>query len=556
MKNINPQKNLIFKIILFIVFFFIWQSLVVAPLRRKLNKKNDTTKDFTQIETELLQQEAEQIVGKDIVLENDYLKIILNTKGLVLDNVLLKKYTQSIDDKTNIRLLNNQTNEKYYITSSWLNISNAGDVPNQSTIWTLNKELSTNNKLVFEYTNNNNVKFVNTLFLDNKYLLNVEQEVVNGSDTIIKTQPIFEITKNNIFKRTETNVFNGGIGYFNTGKVEEIKPKKLKKGNVEFDSFNWAGFTSKYWQVNLINKDNINSKINFLEKDGLLKMQYTTSSYFGIRPNDKKSHDVQIFLGVKNREILNEYKKLNSLKLFDRSIDYGMLFLITKPLSLMLNALNKIIGNFGFSIIIFTILVKLALYPMVKKSTVSMMKMKKIQPQMIELQKKYGNDKVAFQKAVMKLYSESKVNPMSGILPLFIQIPVFFALYKVLSISLEMRQAPFIWFLRDLSVADPTNIINLFGLLPIKNPVLHIGILPVLMAVTMIIQQKVMELSQKGETKTESMEAASNASKFMPWIFLFIFAGFPSGLLLYWILSNIISIIQQLYIEYKYKNSK
>ena len=191
----------------------------------------------------------------------------------------------------------------------------------------------------------------------------------------------------------------------------------------------------------------------------------------------------------------------------------------------------------------------MALYPLVKKSSVSMIKFRKIQPRVKQLQERYANDKLTFQKELIKLYAETKANPMAGIVPLFIQIPLFFSLYKVLNISIKMRQAGFVWFIKDLSVADPTNLVNLFGLIPIK-PIIHIGILPLLMAISMILQQKISNSYQKN--LNEDIQEATNSGKYLPWIFLFVFSGFPSGLLLYWIFSNVISIAQQVYIEKKY----
>lgn len=539
MKKINPEKNLFYKVAIFIIFFMLWLK-IVNVFTNKVKNQNNSIKDYTKIE----KKTETKRIGENIILENDYLKITLNTQGLILNDVLLKQYTKSLKDKDNIKLLEK---DKYFITNDWLAIDNISSVPDKHTVWNFDKEsyIKNKNKLIFNYKNEENIEFVIVFYLDDKYVLNIQQEIINNSANTISIKPAIEIHKENVVDKKNVGVFDGGIGYF-SNKVEEIKPKSLVNSNIEFPKFNWAGFTNKYWITALINTHS--GKINFLKKDNLLNMQFITNEDIEVINNSKVTLNFKLFLGAKERDILNEYESKENLLLFDRAIDYGFFHILTKPLSLLLQFINKIVKNFGFSIIIFTILIKMILYPITKKSSITVAKMKKIQPKLLELQKKYATDKMALQQQILKLYKDYDLNPAGGFLTMLIQIPLFIALYKVLNISLEMRQAPFIWFIKDLSANDPTNIFNLFGLLPFSTKFM-LGILPCLMALSMFIQQKMNDKNQNDNNLSEEMKITTDMFKYMPLIFLFMFRNFPSGLLIYWILNNFITILQQLYID-------
>lgn len=560
MKNINPEKNnkknIKTTILLFIVFFIISEIFITRPLRKKLenNQKSDAKvlNKSTQNKDQPTEEET-NIKSKNIIIENDYIKLNINTKGLLLNNLILKKYKENINSDKKVQLLTQEENNEYFIDINWLSYNNV-KLPTVNSIWTANKE-SLNNKddtIIFSYDNKEGVVFKVIISLDEKYMINIKQVVENNTNNKIYLKPIWQIQKTEkSVNKNEIISFNGPLGVFNN-KLEEIKSKKLKNDNIEFQQFNWAGITSKYWLAAIINEELTNGEINFLKKDNVLKVQYTTKNNLIVLENSFAGTKGKIFVGAKNLDILKEYQNTYNIKLLDRSIDFGFFYFLSKPLFLILNFFNTITHNFGVAIILLTVLIKLLLYPTVKKSFISMAKMKKVQPEMKRLQEIYKNDKITLQQELVKLYKKYELNPLSGIVPLFIQIPVFFSLYKVISISLNMRQAPFVGYIKDLSAADPTTIFNLFGLLPFEVK-FTIGLLPCIMALTMYLQQKITDNMQQQNTDlTEQMKTVSNIVKYMPLIFLFMFSGFPSGLLLYWIFNNIITILQQLYINNKY----
>lgn len=554
MKNISPEKTTKSDtkktILMFIVFFLISEFFIVRPLRRKFENKQNEAKKVEQVNKNTLDNNEEyvnDVIGEDILIENDYLALNINTKGLKIDDVILKKYKKNVEANDKIKLLD----ENYSIDVNWLSFTENVSLPNENSLWKASK---IKNNMVFSYDNNEGIIFRIILSLDDKYMLNIEQVVENNKYTRLYLKPFWQISKKQAENKADLNSFNGGIGVFNN-KLEEIKVKKLKNKNIEYMDFDWAGLTSKYWLTAIINNERSNGNINFLKKDNIVKMQYTTKSNMVIVKNSFVGVKNKIFIGAKDINILKEYEINSNIKLFDRSIDFGLFYFLSKPLNTLLNFFSNIVHNFGLAIILLTVIVKLILYPTVKKSFISMAKMKKAQPEMKRIQEKYKADKVGMQQELMKLYKKYDLNPLSGILPLFVQIPVFFSLYKVISVSLNMRQAPFFGYIKDLASADPTTIFNLFGLLP-YDVNFKVGLLPCIMALSMYIQQKITENMQKNDSVelSEQMKATTSFMKYLPLMFLFMFSGFPAGLLLYWIFNNIITILQQIYITKRYIN--
>ena len=541
-ENNNQKGSFKQTFFLFVIFFLLSEFLVVRPLQRKAEneKRIQNTQNEIQIANKI--QEKNNKEGEEVVIENDYLKLSINTKGLILDNAELKKYKVNINSDENIKILNNTKDSFYKLNVSWLSYTKDLIVPDSNSLWT-SKQID--NKTIFSFKNEENIVFKIIMYLDDKYILNVEQIIENNSNKKIFVRPFWQLERYQL--REDITAFNGGIGYFN-GTLEEIKTKKLDKKNFEFEKFKWGGLTSKYWLTAIVN-DNINTKINYLKDNAVVKLQYITKNNFIILQNSSVKTQGKVFLGAKDIEILKEYEQKEDLPMFSRSIDFGLFYIIAKPMNIILNFLHSITHNFGLAIILLTVIIKFLLYPTVKKSFISMDKMKKAQPELKRIQQLYKDDKIRLQQEIMKLYKKYNFNPMAGILPLFIQIPIFFSLYKVISVSIYMRQAPFFGYLKDLSEADPTTIFNLFGLLPFEIGY-KIGLLPCLMALTMYIQQKIIEKTQSNNT--EEMKAANSIVKYMPLLFLFLFAGFPSGLLLYWVSNNIITIFQQIYINKKY----
>lgn len=547
MKNINPEDNknenffLLKNIILFIIFFLISEIFIIRPLRKRIEKKREFAE--SEFASKNKESENENINDYDkireFILENDYIKLTISTAGLVLNNLILKNYFDN--NENNIQLLN----EDNYIKIGWFCNNENLNIPNKNSIWTLveqDTEDRKSDKAVLLFDNKQGIIFKIIISIDDKYLINVKQIVENNTNNKIYTKPFWSITKSNFLTVSDTGSFSGAIGLFNGG-VSEIKTKKIRNNNLEFQNFEWAGITSKYWLTAIVNNDKDSGKVNFSERNKTINMSYTTKENLVVSENSFTGSSNSIFVGVKDMKVLKEYADKNNIRLLDRSIDFGFFYILAKPLNILLNLLNRITKNFGMAIIILTIIIKSILYPITKKSLITLETMKEVQPKIKKIQDKYKNDKIKMQQELVKLYTKYNLNPMASIFPLFIQIPVFISLYKVISVSLSMRQASFI-FIKDLSIADPTNILNLFGLLK-YNPKFKLGILPCIMGLSMFFQQKFSEKFQKTDNNKDNPGKGMN---FMPILFVLVFASFPSGLLLYWIFNNLITIFQQWYI--------
>ena len=339
----------------------------------------------------------------------------------------------------------------------------------------------------------------------------------------------------------------GAIGVFGDVLKEETY-EDLSKSRQELyvnTPGSWAGITNKYWLSALVPDSKFASKTNFIASNApsdeiahdLYNVNYI-SEEIKIAPGSNASSTNYLFAGAKEEKLLEQYAKEKSFVLFDRSIDFGIFYFITKPLFWLISYFYSLIGNFGLAIILVTLTIKLLMYPLARKSFASMARMKEIQPKMEQIKQKCGDDKVKFNQEVMALYKKENVSPAAGCLPLLIQIPVFFSLYKVIFISIEMRHAPFYGWIKDLSAADPTSIWNLFGLLPFAPMgMLDIGLWPLIMGLTMFVQQKM------GPVPTDQVQAS--VMKFMPLVLVLMLYSLPSGLMIYWSFSNILTILQQ-----------
>lgn len=333
----------------------------------------------------------------------------------------------------------------------------------------------------------------------------------------------------------------GAIGMVN-GKLKEFEYKKLKeKPMEEINASGWIGFTDKYWLTSLIPQDKmkVNARFKVTSDSGVdvYQAEYTTPQVL-VKSGDIYQTTHHIFAGAKILDMLDAYELTHNLDHFDLAVDFGWFYFLTKPLFYAMSFLYGFLGNFGWAIVVLTILTKAIMFPFANKSYRSMSRMKILQPEMERLKQKYGDDKVRMQQELMAFYKANSLNPLGGCLPMLIQIPVFFALYKVLFVSIEMRHAPFFGWIHDLSAPDPTSIFNLFGLLNFTPPaMLMIGVWPLIMAFTMYLQQK-MSPQPADSTQAKMM-------LLMPLLMLYLFASFPAGLVIYWAWSNVLSILQQ-----------
>ena len=517
-------------------------------------------KEEEKIDIEIQQEEIsfnenEILEERLLNIDTEKLKGSINLRGLVFDNLILENYKQEIGSNEKVKLLSEQnSNDAYFVKFNWESEDKNLDLPNINTLWSSNSTTLTINKpVILSYKNKQGLTFQLIITLDSNYMFEFRQVVINPTENtyIIKTNN--QISRKNAVLDRSVSVHEGFIGSFNK-ELEEIKYKKIEKRDYDFKKgFSWAGWSDKYWLVAFAqqakHENMANVNVNYSNK--LYNIDFESENMV-VSPKQKIEFNTLLFAGPKILNLLDIYSFQYNLPLFDRAVDFGWFYFLTKPIYIVLKFFYGILGNFGVAILLLTLLVKTIMYPFTKKSFISMAKIKQIQPKIDNLKNVYGNDKLGLNKAMMDLYKKENVSPLSGCLPMLVQIPVFFSLYKVLAISIDMRQAPFFGYIKNLAEKDPTTIWNLFGLLPYHVNFLHIGLLPCLMSLTMWIQQK-MTSASGGSSSNQDMQTAT---KMMPLIFLFLFSGMPAGLLIYWTFSNIISIGQQYYVEKKVIKTK
>ena len=551
-------KNLILAIILSVVVLGGWQYFYEMPSRDRVIQANQMAQEaIVENQQNELSMKADQPVSDEFCPENIG-KIEINTsnllgsislQGLRFDNLLLKKYRETISsDSALVRLFSNSAEQSYFAEFGWLNSLDNQTAPDKNSIWKCDREeLTTDTPVICYWKSPQKIHYITKISIDNNYLFTVEQRVENRGDSNISVTGYGRLFKSYSEPKQFAILHEGAIGAFDD-VIKEITYEDLSKDGKETfvnTRGSWAGFTDKYWLSAIVADDSVPSKTNFIASKAeksinphdVFNVNYITQEVT-ISPGQSKVRVNKLFAGAKEEKLLSQYEEKNGLVLFDRSIDFGIFYFITKPLFILISYLYLLLGNFGFAIIAVTFLIKLAMYPLANKSFASMARMKELQPRIEEIKKKCGDDKMKLNQEMMALYKKEKINPAAGCLPLLIQIPVFFSLYKVIFISLEMRHAPFYGWIHDLSVQDPTSIINLFGLLPWGTfSTLNIGLWPIIMGLTMFVQQKL------SPAPTDPIQA--NVMKFMPLLLIFMLYSLPAGLMIYWSFSNILSIAQQ-----------
>lgn len=480
-----------------------------------------------------------------IAIKTDKLSGSINLKGGRLDDVVLNQYkVDTAKDSHSIVLFSPEhTETAYFADFGWTSSDAALKMPGQDTVWsTQDTQLDKDHPVTLTWKNDQGIEFKREISVDANYLITIKDTIANQSSTPVTLYPFSLIARSGAMKDGIFLMHEGPIGVFDN-KVETVDYSKVEKDRkFEYASTGgWMGFTDKYWLAALIpgQKDKVKGRFTFANTNGVGRFQ---ADYLGdgqtCAPKGTVSYESHIFTGAKVVTLLDGYEKTMGVPKFDKAVDFGWFYFLTKPTFYLLNMINEMVKNFGISILILTVIFKLALFPLANKSYVSMNRMKKLQPKVRALQDKYGEDKVRMNQELMELYKREKVNPVSGCLPVLVQAPILFALYKVFYISIEMRHAPFIGWIHDMSAPDPTTFFNLFGLLPFTPPsFLMIGILPLILGGTMFIQQK-MSPAPADPTQEKVM-------LMMPIMFTFMLAQFPAGLVIYWIWSNLLSMLQQ-----------
>ena len=547
----DSNKNIIAAISLSAAIIVLW-ALFFSPSpedREKIKQKRiDSVKSLDAPEIEnsetnnLLSRKEALNKDKRIIFENDNVKGSISLKGAIIDDLLFKNYNEKLEGKKKVVLLNpRNASDTYYLETGWVSNNKNIDLPNNKSKWKVegNTKLSPGNDVKLIWKNAQGLTFEKIISIDNKFLFTVNQKIKNNTNKIYNFYPYSQIIRKNI-PRDIVNFFilhEGPLGVFDDQLVEKDYDDVIdKKYSINAEK-GFLGITDKYWLTSLIPEKNKNFRADF-EYSEKFKISYIETEALEAQPNKQISNKVDIVIAAKEVDVIDEYNEKLGLSKFDLVIDWGWFYWIVKPLFFLNDYFFKLAGNYGVAIILITVCLRLVFFPLNNYAFRSMSRMKILQPEMARLKEVHKDDKMKLQQAIMQLYKKEGVNPVSGCVPILISIPFFFAIYKMLFVTIEMRHQPFFGWIKDLSEKDPTSIFNLFGLIPWSPPdFLIIGALPVLMGLTMWAQQKLNPAPQDDIQKKIFM--------FFPVFLTVILAPFPSGLVLYWTANNILTMAQQ-----------
>ena len=568
----NEQKNLFLAIAISIAIIVFFQLLFPTPISEPIpNAENEVLAPATSIDEptqntiEIIKPKEDVLaINERVTIQTPSLTGSINLQGAILDDLTLSNYKVSLDDNSdNIDLLSpDGTSNPYYIEFGWKALNNQQALlPNLDTIWKSDSSnLTPGNSVKLSWTSDDNNTFIINFSIDENYMFSVTQEVINNSSSKLEIYPYRLIKRINTPKTINFFILHEGlISLVNDELLEKNYDDLLDDCSASMpvkDTFcdakgqgGWLGFTDKYWMSVLIPDPNEPINVNYRHGNNGRDSYRTgyVGQIFNISPGETISYQGKVFAGAKKLDILSDYLDKLSIPRFTDAIDWGWFSFLTKPVSYAINWFYGYAGNFGLAIIAFTILMRLILFPLAHASFKSMAKMKKLQPDMQRLKETYPNDRQKMQQELMALYKREGANPVAGCLPILVQIPIFFSLYKVLFVTIEMYHAPFYGWIHDLSAPDPLGILTVFGLISWDVPgflsIINIGILPILMGLTMWLQQK---LNPAPADPTQAKIFA-----LLPFVFTFVLAGFAAGLVLYWSVNNILSIAQQWFIQRK-----
>ena len=480
-----------------------------------------------------------------IKFENENIIGSISLKGATIDDLTFKNYDTTLESNVNVTLLNPRNiKDGYFIESGFVTTDKNIDIPNSDSIWEVkgNKQLTEQNPVRLTWTNDQGITFEKEISIDDKFLFTINQKVVNSTDKKYDFYSYGQIIRNKIPEGlTDFYILHEGLLASLDGELIEEDYDDIEEEKFSMNATKgWFGIGDKYWISSIVPPRNKEFKTTFDYKNKF-RANYISNEPIELGSNSSISEKMQVIVAAKRVDTIDGYAADLNIDKFDLVIDWGFLYFITKPLFYAIDYFFDLMGNYGLAIIAVTFCIRLAFFPLANFSFRSMAKMKALTPEMTRLKELHKDDKMKLQQEMMALYKKEKVNPMSGCLPIMIQIPVFFALYKVLFVTIEMRQMPFYGWIQDLSERDPTSLFNLFGLLPYDVPsFLVIGAWPVAMGVSMWVQQKL------NPAPTDPMQAKIFA--FFPLFLTVILAPFPAGLVIYWTVNNVLTMAQQLFI--------
>jgi len=577
----DQQRNLLLAVVLSMAVLLAWQFFYAGPKLRDEQARHRTEQELAQKQDAAAKEQPKPAspgaalpgaqapsassasddaikASPRLAIDTPSLKGSIALRSGRFDDLVLVKYHETVDPKSpNVVLLSpNDSAHPYFAEIGW--VPGAGSnvkVPDRDTLWQVQGSgtLTPATPVTLTWDNGQGVIFKRTVHVDDDYMFKVIDEVENRTSAAISLAPYARVNRYGTPQIQNNWILHEGlIGVIGAQGEQRAKyAAAIEEGTRNFEpaTGGWIGFTDKYWAATVIPDQTAQFRGQFTAEAPKLpsdKPSYQASymrDVISVPAGGTVTASSQLFAGAKQMQVLQAYQSSGILH-FDLLIDWGWFFFFTKPLFRLMEAINSVVHNFGVTILILTVLVRLAFFPLASKQYASMAKMKKLQPQMEALRERYKDDKVKQQQELMELYKREKVNPVAGCLPILLQIPVFFALYKVLFITIDMRHAPFFGWIKDLSAPDPTSLFNLFGLLPFAVPeFLHIGVWPLIMGITMWLQ---MQLNPQQPDPVQQQ-----IFNWMPVMFTFLLASFPAGLVIYWAWSNTLSLSQQYYIMKK-----
>ena len=569
----DQNRNLILASVLSFLVIVAWFFFFPPPEPVQTSAVESTDASTNQQTSALpgVEKSASSATGQTVSTAEDAPRISIETQKLMgtislkggrIDDLSLLGYKVDLSaGAENVTLLKPVGEEgAYYATYGWAALSGVTSnlVPTPDTLWEVNgnNRLTVSSPVELVWDNGAGLKFSRVISIDEDYLFTVKQNVENTSAADVELRPYGLIRRAGEPKDVKNFfILHEGLVRMSDGELAEDSYKNMRgydtneregtaAKRIEVTTNGWVGFTDHFWMTTLIPTPGsaFRSTAKYYEQADIYQAE-TVLPVVSLSSGQSASVETQFFAGAKEWETIRNYENAGVEGFID-SIDWGWFFFLTKPIFIVLHWLNQVIGNMGWSIIGLTLLIKALLFPLAYKSYVSMAKMKELQPQMEQLKEQAGDDRQKLQQGMMELYKKEKVNPASGCLPILLQIPIFFSLYKVIFVTLELRHAPWIGWIKDLSAPDPSSIMNLFGLLPFGTPepgsimaLIFLGILPLILGISMWLQQK---LNPAPTDPTQAMIFA-----WMPWVFMFMLGSFASGLLVYWIANNMITFTQQ-----------
>jgi YidC/Oxa1 family membrane protein insertase len=550
------SKNVIAAISLSAAVIILY-SLFFEPTPEEL-QKNQTKQEQVQKSSDTpdidQNENSTKLTRKDALLESERIKFENNSvvgsislKGATIDDLTFKEYNIELEGNKKVTLLNPRNVADGYLIESGFVTSNKNiDMPNASTIWKVsgNKKLTNNNPIKLTWSNSQGIAFEKNISLDDQFLFTIKEKIINSSNKTYNFYSYGQIIRNKLPKISGFYILHEGfLSVLDDQLIEEDYDdiQETKFTQIAQDGF--LGISDKFWITSVIPPKGKEFKTTFDYKNKF-RANYISTKSLEVNSNSSIEEEIQIIIAAKRVNVIDGYAENLKINKFDLAIDWGFMYFITKPLFFVLDYFFKLLGNYGLAIIAVTVCIRLAFFPLANFSFKSMGKMKLLAPEMARLKELHKEDKMKLQQEMMALYKKEKVNPMSGCLPILVQIPVFFALYKVLFVTIEMRHMPFYGWINDLSDRDPTSLFNLFGLIPWDPPsFLLIGAWPIIMGITMYIQQKL------NPTPPDPIQA--KIFMFFPVFLTVILAPFPAGLVIYWSFNNIFTMMQQYVVQRK-----